>query len=82
MQYIDMVFELFRQEFPEKMVEIADSIIEVFEENGIEILPLEVGEAEYGTLEYIEKAQAKGYSAIVHDGKILGFRKETKENAL
>lgn len=76
MEYIDRIIELFRQEFPEKMSEIADSMLEVFEENGIEIFPLEVGEAEYGSLEYVEKAQEKGFSAIVHDGKILGFRKE------
>ena len=76
MEYIDRIIELFRQEFPEKMSEIADSMLEVFEENGIEIFPLEVGEAEYGTVEYLEKAQEKGWSAIFNDSKIIGFRKE------
>ena len=28
------------------------------------------------TIEYLEKAYEMGYAAIIHDGKLLGFRKE------
>lgn len=33
-------------------------------------------EGKYGTVEYIESAYKKGYSAIISNGELLGFKRE------
>lgn len=44
-----------------------------------ELAPDAYSNAPFGSLEYIEQAYEKGWAAIVHDGRLVGFEKEKTE---
>lgn len=49
--------------------------------NGTDIEPVEkfLAENETASIEFLERMYEQGYSAVINDGKLLGFQ---KENAL
>lgn len=93
--WLDNYFNLLRQEEPTHMTEASNAdefahiLVYEFKDAlnrlDIALYPLCVKKMEsaHNTVAYVEEAYAEGWSAIINDGKLLGFRNEkVNEKAL
>ena len=86
--WAERYYELIKQELPKNMggrISFDDfvHVIAIYYVNresatDISLFPQDDEEYEqkYGTIEYCEEAYKRGFSAIINDGKLLGFRRE------
>lgn len=74
----DKYRELVKQVEPSMANENNGKIMEYAMDNGYYLYPVPLNDKELSSdASYIERAKENGFVAIVNDGKLLGFKKET-----
>lgn len=93
-KYYDLLRQAFPEKFKDRKIETVDDFVHTLatywlvrhnKDDDISLFgDATLSNALINSVKYCEDMNANGYDAIINDGKLLGFRRETetKENAL